>query len=76
MIALFPARYVHVGGDEGGQDQWEASRQVQQRMRARRHQDEMAMQSRIIKRLETFLEATGLIGWDEILGRLPPRGIR
>lgn len=76
VIELFPARYVHVGGDEAVKDQWKASRQVQQRMRALGIKDEMAMQSHIIKRLETFLEAHDrrLIGWDEILeGGLPPQ---
>ncbi len=76
VIELFPARYVHVGGDEAVKDQWIASRQVQQRMRELGIKDEMAMQSHIIKRLETFLEQHDrrLIGWDEILeGGLPPQ---
>ncbi|WP_459040687.1 family 20 glycosylhydrolase [Stenotrophomonas sp. PSU-St83] len=76
VIALFPAKYVHVGGDEAVKDQWEASAQIQQRMRELGIKDEMAMQSHIIKRLETFLEEHDrrLIGWDEILeGGLPPQ---
>ena len=75
VIALFPATYVHVGGDEAVKDQWEASARVQARMREVGAQDEMQMQSHIIKRLETFLEQHDrrLIGWDEILeGGLPP----
>lgn len=75
VIALFPAKYVHVGGDEAVKDQWEASAQVQQRMREVGAGTEMEMQSHIIKRLETFLEKHDrrLIGWDEILeGGLPP----
>lgn len=75
VIALFPARYVHVGGDEAVKDQWEASARVQARMREVGAGDEMEMQSHIIKRLETFLEQHDrrLIGWDEILeGGLPP----
>lgn len=76
VIALFPARYVHVGGDEAVKDQWIASARVQQRMRELGAADEMAMQSHVIKRLETFLEQHDrrLIGWDEILeGGLPPQ---
>jgi len=75
VIALFPARYVHVGGDEAVKVQWEASARVQARMREVGAGDEMEMQSHIIKRLETFLEKHDrrLIGWDEILeGGLPP----
>lgn len=76
VIDLFPAPYVHVGGDEAVKDQWIASARVQQRMRELGAKDEMAMQSHVIKRLETFLEQHNrrLIGWDEILeGGLPPQ---
>ncbi|NIJ70456.1 family 20 glycosylhydrolase [Xanthomonas sp. 60] len=76
VIDLFPATYVHVGGDEAVKDQWIASARVQQRMRELGAKDEMAMQSHVIKRLETFLEQHDrrLIGWDEILeGGLPPQ---
>jgi hexosaminidase len=75
VITLFPARYVHVGGDEAVKDQWEASARVQARMREVGAGNEMEMQSHLIKRLETFLEQHDrrLIGWDEILeGGLPP----
>lgn len=76
VIELFPSRYVHVGGDEAVKDQWIASPRVQERMRELGAKDEMAMQSHVIKRLETFLETHDrqLIGWDEILeGGLPPQ---
>ena len=76
VIELFPAKYVHVGGDEAVKDQWIASPRVQERMRELGAKDEMAMQSHVIKRLETFLEQHDrrLIGWDEILeGGLPPQ---
>lgn len=75
VTQMFPARYVHVGGDEAVKDQWIASRRVQQRMRELGAKDEMEMQSHIMKRLEKFLEQHDrrLIGWDEILeGGLPP----
>ena len=74
VIELFPGTYVHVGGDEAVKDQWKASARVQERMRELGAQDEMAMQSYLVKRLEKFLVAHGrrLIGWDEILeGGLP-----
>ncbi|WP_449467738.1 family 20 glycosylhydrolase [Stenotrophomonas humi] len=75
VIAMFPAKYVHVGGDEAVKDQWIASRRVQAHMRQLGLKDEMEMQSHMIKRLEKFLEQHDrrLIGWDEILeGGLPP----
>ncbi len=75
VIQMFPAKYVHVGGDEAVKDQWIASRRVQAHMRELGLKDEMEMQSHMIKRLEKFLQKHDrrLIGWDEILeGGLPP----
>ena len=74
VIDMFPAKYVHVGGDEAVKDQWIASARVQAHMREIGAKDEMAMQSHIVKRLERFLAQHDrrLIGWDEILeGELP-----
>jgi len=75
-MALFPSKYIHIGGDEAAKDQWQASKRVQQRMRALGVNNEAQMQSWLIKRTETFLAKHGrkLIGWDEILeGGLPPQ---
>ena len=69
VMALFPSRYVHVGGDEALKTRWKTDPAVQARMRALGIKDENAMQSWFIQRMEHFLEAHGrrLIGWDEIL---------
>ncbi|MGH8189553.1 MAG: beta-N-acetylhexosaminidase, partial [Steroidobacteraceae bacterium] len=75
VIALFPSEYVHVGGDEAVKDQWHASARVQARMRELGVENEAALQSYFIKRIEKFLNGRGrrLIGWDEILeGGLAP----
>jgi len=75
-MALFPSKYIHVGGDEAAKDQWQASTRVQQRMRMLGVKNEAQMQSWLIKRIETFLARHGrkLVGWDEILeGGLPPQ---
>jgi hexosaminidase len=75
VMELFPSEYIHVGGDEAVKDQWQASPQVQARMRELGIKDEHALQSYFIQRLEKFLNAHGrkLIGWDEILeGGLAP----
>ena len=74
LVALFPGRYVHIGGDEAVKDQWIASPRVQAQMKTLGLKTEMQMQSRMVARFETFLAARGkrLIGWDEILeGELP-----
>jgi hexosaminidase len=69
VIALFPSRYIHVGGDEAVKDQWKASPAIQARIKALGLKDETALQSWFIRRIEAFLSSRGrrLIGWDEIL---------
>ena len=76
VIDLFPGSYIHVGGDEAVKYQWQASPQVQARIRELGLKDEEALQSYMLERLERFLEAHDrkLIGWDEIIeGGLPPQ---
>ncbi|OZB52543.1 MAG: beta-hexosaminidase [Stenotrophomonas sp. 14-69-23] len=76
VIDLFPGPYVHIGGDEAVKYQWQASPAVQAHIRKLGLKDEEALQSHMLKRLETFLEARDrkLIGWDEIIeGGLPPQ---
>jgi hexosaminidase len=69
VMALFPGKYLHVGGDEAVKDQWKASPRVQERMRGLQVADEKALQSYFIQRIEKYLNAHGrqIIGWDEIL---------
>ena len=69
VMALFPSRYIHVGGDEAVKDQWKASSAIQAKVRALHLKDEDALQGWFIGRIGTYLAAHGrrLIGWDEIL---------
>ena len=69
VMALFPSRYVHVGGDEAVKDQWKASPQIQAQMRALDIKSEDALQSWFVRRIGDYLAKHGrrLIGWDEIL---------
>lgn len=74
-MAIFPSEYIHVGGDEAVKKQWERSTRVQARMKTLGVEDEHALQSYFIRRMEKFLNRHGrrLIGWDEILeGGLAP----
>lgn len=74
VMALFPDRYVHVGGDEALKYRWETSPAVQARMRQLGVADEEQLQSWFIDQVGQHLHAHGrrLIGWDEILlGTLP-----
>jgi len=69
VMALFPSKYIHVGGDEAVKDQWQAARAVQVKMHALGLKDEDALQGWLIDRVGRYLDAHGrrLIGWDEIL---------
>jgi len=75
VIELFPAEFIHIGGDEAVKDQWKASPRVQARMRELGVATEAALQGYFTQRMGEYLEAHGrrLIGWDEILeGGVPP----
>ncbi|MGL5837789.1 MAG: beta-N-acetylhexosaminidase, partial [Sphingorhabdus sp.] len=74
VMALFPSRYIHVGGDEAVKDQWKASPETQARIKALGLKDEHELQSWFMSRIGKHLEKNGriLIGWDEILeGGIP-----
>ncbi|BDI30986.1 beta-N-acetylhexosaminidase [Capsulimonas corticalis] len=69
VMEIFPSRDIHVGGDEAVKTQWRESPSIQARMRELGLEDEHALQSYFIGRMDTFLTQHGrrLIGWDEIL---------
>jgi len=75
VIALFPFKYLHIGGDECPKERWAKCPDCQKRMKAEGLKDEMQLQSYFIRRIEKFLIANNrsLVGWDEILeGGLAP----
>lgn len=75
VMALFPSKYIHVGGDEAVKDQWKASPAIQAKIRALGLKDETALQAWFMHRIGAYLSRNGrkLIGWDEILeGDVPP----
>lgn len=69
VVALFPSRYIHVGGDEAVKDQWKSNPAVQARMKELHIGSEAQLQGWFISRIEQMLKAKGrkLVGWDEIL---------
>jgi len=78
VLALFPGRYVHIGGDEAVKVEWQASPRAQARIRELGLRDEHELQSYFIRRMDEFLTAHGrsLVGWDEILeGGLAPNAV-
>lgn len=78
VMALFPGRYVHIGGDEVQKDGWRQSPEAQAIMKREGLKDEDQLQSYFVRRMERFLTTKGkrTIGWDEILeGGLAPNAI-
>ncbi|WP_245562136.1 glycoside hydrolase family 20 protein [Niabella aurantiaca] len=75
VMALFPSRYIHIGGDEVDKTSWKHCVRCQRRKQVEGLKNEEELQSYFIRRMEKFLSAHGrkLIGWDEILeGGLAP----
>ena len=75
VLALFPSRYIHIGGDECPKTRWEQCPHCQKRMRDHQLKDEHELQSYFIRRIEKYVNSRGreIIGWDEILeGGLSP----
>ncbi|WP_329457621.1 beta-N-acetylhexosaminidase [Streptomyces sp. NBC_01497] len=75
VLALFPSRFIHIGGDEAPKEQWKDSATAQARIEAEGLANEDELQSWFIRHFDTWLALRGrrLIGWDEILeGGLAP----
>jgi len=75
IFELFPSLYIHIGGDEAPKARWIACDRCQERIDREGLEDERALQSYFIKRIEKFVNSKGrlIIGWDEILeGGLAP----
>ncbi|RRA99903.1 glycoside hydrolase family 20 protein [Larkinella rosea] len=75
VMALFPGKYIHIGGDECPKDAWNASAFCQDLIKKLKLKDEHELQSYFIQRIEKFVNSKGraIIGWDEILeGGLAP----
>lgn len=66
---LFPASYIHIGGDESPKVRWKRCHSCQERIKSENLKDEAELQSYFIKRMEKVVHKLGkrIIGWDEIL---------
>lgn len=75
VMQLFPSHYIHIGGDECPKKAWKKCSHCQALMKREGLEDEEALQSWFIHRMERFVNSKGrdIIGWDEILeGGLAP----
>lgn len=69
VAALFPSKYIHIGGDEVIKKQWLKSAQVQQLMEQLKITTGEQLQSYFIHEVTNILTALDktAVGWDEIL---------
>ena len=75
IMAIFPSKYIHIGGDECPKDRWKKCPDCQALIKSLNLKDENGLQSYFTHRMEKFLNSKGrqIIGWDEILdGGLAP----
>ena len=75
VVELFPAKYIHIGGDEAPKTNWKACGNCQNVINREELKDEHELQSYFITRMEKYINSKGkqIIGWDEILeGGLAP----
>ena len=75
VAALFPNKYIHIGGDEAYHGFWEKDPTCQAFMKKNNLKDTHELQSYFVKRVEKIVNKKGktLLGWDEILeGGLAP----
>jgi N-acetyl-beta-hexosaminidase/alpha-L-fucosidase len=69
VMALFPAKYIHIGGDECPKDSWKTCPRCQKRIHDLGLHNEEELQSYFVQRIEKYINSKGkqIIGWDEIL---------
>ncbi|HTR30921.1 MAG TPA: family 20 glycosylhydrolase [Puia sp.] len=69
VMALFPAKYIHIGGDECPKDSWKVCPKCQKRIKDLGLRNEEELQSYFVQRIEKYINSKGkqIIGWDEIL---------
>lgn len=75
VMAIFPSKYIHLGGDEAPKKRWEKCPLCQKRIADEHltakngHSKEDALQGYVSRRAEQYLLKHGrkMIGWDEVL---------
>jgi hexosaminidase len=68
LIALFPSKYIHIGGDEAPKGEWKKCSYCQYTMKDNNLNNEEELQSYFVKRIGEHLRSRNriLVGWDEI----------
>lgn len=69
IFALFPSKYMHIGGDEVDKSTWQSSSECQNIMQKEGVKNVNELQSYFNKRMEQFFSKNGkkMIAWDDVL---------
>jgi hexosaminidase len=69
VMALFPSRYIHIGGDEVPKERWKACTSCQDLIFRQGLANETELQSWFVRRIGEYLAMRGrrIIGWNEVL---------
>jgi hexosaminidase len=75
VCAIFPSPVIGIGGDEASPQEWRASPEAQERMRAEGLADERRVQAWFVARIAEHLAGHGrrVYGWDEVLAGGAPK---
>lgn len=68
VLALFPSRYIHIGGDEAQKTNWKKCPLCQSKMKKEKLANEEDLQGYFMKRMSDYVRSKGreVIGWDEL----------
>lgn len=78
VIALFPSRYINLGGDEATKTNWKKCPLCQARIHKEHLADEEALQGYFMSRIGDYVRSKGkqIMGWDELTNsKLPEESI-
>lgn len=76
VAALFPSRYIHLGGDEAQKTYWKKCPLCQKRMKKEHLAHEEDLQGYFMKRIGEYVRSKGkeVMGWDELTNSFIPEG--
>lgn len=76
VLALFPDKYIHLGGDEAWKTYWKKCPLCQKRIADEKLKDEEALQGYFMSRMSKYVQSKGrqVLGWDELTNSKVPEG--
>ena len=76
VVALFPSKYIHLGGDEARKTHWKVCPLCQARMKKEGLKNEEDLQGYFMARMSNYVKSKGreVMGWDELTNTKIPDG--